>query len=195
MFYLVFVCLFFPSLGFLSFGTWPTGKNVMDITGILSLKLKVFSLLLLCVCFIRSSGGVLLSSRKPAVSKLGKCRNILYTGVASLAVGGGLCAVPFKQVSRPPCPGSCYKLHSNIYPLPDLLYMFMFCVFAAGWTPFSWLPNQKSSLSGDRQLKHFSLSDQSSTNRCHHRVRQSKSDSYGKLSVQLVKSSPSSCLL
>ncbi|XP_006796606.1 diablo homolog, mitochondrial-like [Neolamprologus brichardi] len=48
--------------------------------------------------FVRSSGGVLLSSRKPAVSKLGKWRNILYTGVASLAVGGGLCAVPFKQV-------------------------------------------------------------------------------------------------
>uniref|UniRef100_A0A3P8NWY8 Direct IAP-binding protein with low pI n=1 Tax=Astatotilapia calliptera TaxID=8154 RepID=A0A3P8NWY8_ASTCA len=45
-----------------------------------------------------SSGSVLLSSRKPAVSKLGKWRNILYTGVASLAVGGGLCAVPFKQV-------------------------------------------------------------------------------------------------
>lgn len=192
MFYLVLVCLFFfPSLGFLSFGTWSTGKNVMDFTGIRSLKLKVF----FCFCFIRSSGSVLLSSRKPAVSKLGKWRNILYTGVASLAVGGGLCAVPFKQVSRPPCLSSCYKLHSSIYPLPDLLYMFMFCVFAAGWTPFSWLPNQKSSLSGDRQLKHFSLSDQSSTNRCHHRVRQSKSGSYGKLSVQLVKSSPSSCLL
>lgn len=165
----------------------------MDFTGIRSLKLKVF--FCFCFCFIRSSGSVLLSSRKPAVSKLGKWRNILYTGVASLAVGGGLCAVPFKQVSRPPCPSSCYKLHSSIYPLPDLLYMFMFCVFAAGWTPFSWLPNQKSSLSGDRQLKHFSLSDQSSTNRCHHRVRQSKSGSYGKLSVQLVKSSPSSCLL
>lgn len=68
----------------------------MDFTGIRSLKLKVF------FCFFRSSAGVLLSSRKPAVSKLGKWRNILYTGVASLAVGGGLCAVPFKQVSRPP---------------------------------------------------------------------------------------------
>ncbi|XP_030600411.1 diablo homolog, mitochondrial-like [Archocentrus centrarchus] len=48
--------------------------------------------------FVRNSARVLFSSRKPAVSKLGKWTNVVYTGVASLAVGAGLCAVPFKQV-------------------------------------------------------------------------------------------------
>lgn len=47
----------------------------------------------------RTSARVLLSSRTPAVLKPGKWRNLLYTGVASFAVGGGLCAIPFRQVS------------------------------------------------------------------------------------------------
>ena len=47
----------------------------------------------------RTSARVLLSSRKPAFYKPGKWRNLLYTGVASFAVGGGLCAIPFRQVS------------------------------------------------------------------------------------------------
>uniref|UniRef100_A0AAQ6IRK8 Direct IAP-binding protein with low pI n=1 Tax=Anabas testudineus TaxID=64144 RepID=A0AAQ6IRK8_ANATE len=48
----------------------------------------------------RSSARVLLSSRKPEVHKLGKWTNLLYTSVASLTVGAGLCAVPFKQVEN-----------------------------------------------------------------------------------------------
>lgn len=50
-------------------------------------------------CLLRNPARALFSSRKPAVSKLGKWTNLLYTGVGSLAVGAGLCAVPFKQVS------------------------------------------------------------------------------------------------
>ncbi|XP_053177153.1 diablo IAP-binding mitochondrial protein-like [Scomber japonicus] len=48
--------------------------------------------------FLRSSSRILFSSRKPVVHKLGKWTNILYTGIASLTVGAGLCAVPFTQV-------------------------------------------------------------------------------------------------
>ncbi|XP_060902908.1 diablo IAP-binding mitochondrial protein-like [Labrus mixtus] len=44
---------------------------------------------------LRSSARVLLSSRKP-----GKWRSILFTSVASLSVGGGLCAIPFRQVDN-----------------------------------------------------------------------------------------------
>ncbi|XP_035535418.1 diablo homolog, mitochondrial-like [Morone saxatilis] len=46
---------------------------------------------------LRSSARVLLSSRKPAVHKPGQWTSIVYRSVASLTVGGGLCAVPFKQ--------------------------------------------------------------------------------------------------
>ncbi|XP_042270236.1 diablo homolog, mitochondrial-like [Thunnus maccoyii] len=53
-----------------------------------------------CLNFLRSSSRVLFSSRKPAVHKLGKWTNILYTSIASLTVGGGLCAVPFTQVDN-----------------------------------------------------------------------------------------------
>ncbi|XP_030248258.1 diablo homolog, mitochondrial-like [Sparus aurata] len=49
---------------------------------------------------LRTSARVLLSSRTPAVLKPGKWRNLLYTGVASFAVGGGLCAIPFRQVEN-----------------------------------------------------------------------------------------------
>ncbi|XP_022063853.1 diablo IAP-binding mitochondrial protein [Acanthochromis polyacanthus] len=52
------------------------------------------------VSFVRSSVRAIFSSSKAAVSKPRKWRNVLYTGVASLAVGGGLCAVPFKQVEN-----------------------------------------------------------------------------------------------
>ncbi|KAM6988027.1 diablo IAP-binding mitochondrial protein-like [Tautogolabrus adspersus] len=44
---------------------------------------------------LRSSARVLLSSRKP-----GKWKSILFTSVASLSVGGGLCAIPFRQVDN-----------------------------------------------------------------------------------------------
>ncbi|KAM8905635.1 diablo IAP-binding mitochondrial protein-like [Spinachia spinachia] len=47
---------------------------------------------------LRSSAPVRFSSRTPAVHKGVKWTNIVYTGLASLTVGGGLCAVPFKQV-------------------------------------------------------------------------------------------------
>ncbi|KAK2912876.1 diablo homolog, mitochondrial-like [Channa argus] len=50
--------------------------------------------------FLRRSARVLLSSRRPAVHKPGRWSNILYTGIASLSVGGGLCAVPFQQVEN-----------------------------------------------------------------------------------------------
>ncbi|XP_072248285.1 diablo IAP-binding mitochondrial protein-like [Leuresthes tenuis] len=48
---------------------------------------------------VRSSARALFSG-KAAVRKPNKWTNILYSGVASLAVGGGLCAVPFKQVEN-----------------------------------------------------------------------------------------------
>uniref|UniRef100_A0A3Q3X5P7 Direct IAP-binding protein with low pI n=1 Tax=Mola mola TaxID=94237 RepID=A0A3Q3X5P7_MOLML len=47
---------------------------------------------------LRGSACVLFRSRSPAVHKPGKWTNILYTSVASITVGGGLCAIPFKQV-------------------------------------------------------------------------------------------------
>ncbi|XP_040903205.1 diablo homolog, mitochondrial-like isoform X2 [Toxotes jaculatrix] len=50
--------------------------------------------------FLRNSARILLSCRKPAVHKLGKWTNVLYTSIASLTVGAGLCAVPFKQVEN-----------------------------------------------------------------------------------------------
>ncbi|KAM9359461.1 diablo IAP-binding mitochondrial protein-like [Symphorus nematophorus] len=49
---------------------------------------------------LRSPARILFSSRKPAVHKLGKWTNILYTSIASLTVGGSLCAIPFKQVEN-----------------------------------------------------------------------------------------------
>ncbi|XP_071353052.1 diablo IAP-binding mitochondrial protein-like isoform X2 [Trachinotus anak] len=48
----------------------------------------------------RSCARVLFSCKKPAVHKLGKWTNVLYTSIASLTIGGGLCAVPFKQVEN-----------------------------------------------------------------------------------------------
>ncbi|XP_054452948.1 diablo IAP-binding mitochondrial protein-like [Anoplopoma fimbria] len=51
-----------------------------------------------CFRLLRSSAPVLFGSRKPAVRKAVKWTNVLYTGIASLTVGGGLCAIPFKQV-------------------------------------------------------------------------------------------------
>ncbi|XP_041796703.1 diablo homolog, mitochondrial-like [Chelmon rostratus] len=53
-----------------------------------------------CLRLLRSSARVLFSGRKPAVHKPGKWSNILCTGVASLTVGGGLCAIPFKQAEN-----------------------------------------------------------------------------------------------
>ncbi|XP_070685712.1 diablo IAP-binding mitochondrial protein-like [Pempheris klunzingeri] len=54
----------------------------------------------ICFGLLWSSARGLFSSRVPALNKLGKWRNILYTSVASLTVGGGLCAIPFKQVDN-----------------------------------------------------------------------------------------------
>ncbi|KAM7399092.1 hypothetical protein PAMP_018384 [Pampus punctatissimus] len=53
-----------------------------------------------CLSFLRSFSRVLFSSKKPAVHKLGKWTNVLYTSIASLTVGGGLCAIPFTQVEN-----------------------------------------------------------------------------------------------
>ncbi|XP_068571413.1 diablo IAP-binding mitochondrial protein-like [Cebidichthys violaceus] len=53
-----------------------------------------------CFRLLRRSAPVLFSSGKPAVRKAVKWTNILYTGIASLTVGGGLCAIPFKQVEN-----------------------------------------------------------------------------------------------
>ncbi|XP_038549859.1 diablo homolog, mitochondrial-like [Micropterus salmoides] len=53
-----------------------------------------------CLSLIRSSARVLLSSKKPAVNKPWKWTNILYRSIASFTVGGGLCAVPFRQVEN-----------------------------------------------------------------------------------------------
>ncbi|KAF1394256.1 hypothetical protein PFLUV_G00024650 [Perca fluviatilis] len=53
-----------------------------------------------CFRLLRSSARVLFSSRKPAVHKAGKWTNILCTGIASLTVGCGLCAIPFGQVEN-----------------------------------------------------------------------------------------------
>ncbi|KAM9733827.1 diablo IAP-binding mitochondrial protein-like [Menidia menidia] len=50
-----------------------------------------------CLSFVRSSARVLLS-RNAAVRKPSKWSDIVLRGVTSFAVGGGLCAVPFKQV-------------------------------------------------------------------------------------------------
>ncbi|XP_019943716.1 diablo IAP-binding mitochondrial protein-like [Paralichthys olivaceus] len=50
--------------------------------------------------FFRSSARVLFNCKNTAVHKPRKWTNVLYTGIASLAVGGGLCAVPFKQVEQ-----------------------------------------------------------------------------------------------
>ncbi|KAM6931685.1 diablo IAP-binding mitochondrial protein-like [Lycodopsis pacificus] len=53
-----------------------------------------------CFRLLRRSAPVLFSSRKPAVHKAVKWTNVLYAGIASLTVGGGLCAIPFKQVEN-----------------------------------------------------------------------------------------------
>ncbi|XP_073347805.1 diablo IAP-binding mitochondrial protein-like [Pagrus major] len=53
-----------------------------------------------CLRLLRTSARVLLSSRKPAVHKSGKWTNLVYTSIASFAVGGGLCAIPFRQVEN-----------------------------------------------------------------------------------------------
>lgn len=48
----------------------------------------------------RNSARVLLRGKNPAVNKPNKWTNILYPSFVSLSVGGGLCAVPFKQVDN-----------------------------------------------------------------------------------------------
>ncbi|XP_020506694.1 diablo IAP-binding mitochondrial protein [Labrus bergylta] len=48
-----------------------------------------------CLRLLRSSARVLLGNRKP-----GKWKSILFSSVASLSVGGGLCAIPFRQVDN-----------------------------------------------------------------------------------------------
>ncbi|KAL6115906.1 diablo [Pungitius sinensis] len=53
-----------------------------------------------CLRLLRSSAPVLFTSSKPAVHKAVRWTNIVYTGIASLTVGGGLCAVPFRQVEN-----------------------------------------------------------------------------------------------
>ncbi|CAB1427331.1 unnamed protein product [Pleuronectes platessa] len=50
--------------------------------------------------FLRSSARVLFNCKNTTVHKPRKWTNGLYTSFASLAVGGGLCAVPFKQVEQ-----------------------------------------------------------------------------------------------
>ncbi|XP_060929009.1 diablo IAP-binding mitochondrial protein-like [Limanda limanda] len=50
--------------------------------------------------FLRSSARVLFNCKNTAVHKPRKWTNVLYTSLASFAVGGGLCAVPFKQVEQ-----------------------------------------------------------------------------------------------
>ncbi|XP_034460710.1 diablo homolog, mitochondrial-like [Hippoglossus hippoglossus] len=50
--------------------------------------------------FFRSSARVLFNCKNTAVHKPRKWTNVLYTSLASFAVGGGLCAVPFKQVEQ-----------------------------------------------------------------------------------------------
>ncbi|XP_034024243.1 diablo homolog, mitochondrial-like isoform X2 [Thalassophryne amazonica] len=52
-----------------------------------------------CFCFLRRSASVLFN-RNPAVQKLGKWTNLLNISAVSLAVGAGLCAVPFTQVEN-----------------------------------------------------------------------------------------------
>lgn len=115
----------------------------------------------------RSSARVLFSSRNPAVNKPRKWTHILYTSVASLAVGGGLCATPFRQVSGT----HPYKIYSShLQYMTNTLSHLSLCVPAAGWRLLSWLSYQTSSFSGDGQFKHFSLSDHLGSHRCHHRV-------------------------
>ncbi|KAA8594167.1 hypothetical protein FQN60_005001 [Etheostoma spectabile] len=53
-----------------------------------------------CFRLLRSSSRVLFSSRKPAVHKACRWTHMVYTGIASLTVGCGLCAIPFKQVEN-----------------------------------------------------------------------------------------------
>ncbi|XP_071400964.1 diablo, IAP-binding mitochondrial protein a isoform X2 [Centroberyx affinis] len=53
-----------------------------------------------CLSFLRSSASVLFSNRKPTVRRLGKWADIVHTSIASLSVGGALCAVPFTQVAE-----------------------------------------------------------------------------------------------
>ncbi|XP_008307311.1 diablo homolog, mitochondrial-like [Cynoglossus semilaevis] len=60
-----------------------------------SVRSATFSLRLL-----RSSSHYLFNFKKPALQKLVKFRNVLYASVASLTVGTGLCAIPFKQVEN-----------------------------------------------------------------------------------------------
>ncbi|XP_024133787.1 diablo homolog, mitochondrial [Oryzias melastigma] len=50
--------------------------------------------------FFRSSVRVLFNGFKPTLRKRSRWTNVLTSGVASVAVGGGLCAVPFKQVDN-----------------------------------------------------------------------------------------------
>lgn len=72
--------------------------------------IQLFSLF---VFLCRSSARVLLSGQKPAVHKPGKWTKVLYTSLASLTVGGGLCAVPFKQVSLSPTGTNMWKNYSS----------------------------------------------------------------------------------
>lgn len=50
-----------------------------------------------CLRLLRSSARVLFTSRKHVFQKRG---SILYTSIASVTVGAGLCAIPFKQVEN-----------------------------------------------------------------------------------------------
>merc|ERR1712168_720440 len=50
-----------------------------------------------CLSLLRSTASVLVSNKRPTFQRLGRLTDVVRTGVASLTVGTGLCAVPFTQ--------------------------------------------------------------------------------------------------
>lgn len=118
----------------------------------------------------RRAAYVLLNYRNHAIQNPGKWTNILYTSIASFAIGAGFCAVPFKQVSDVSSTISCSV---RVY-LEYVLILFLSNVSFAGWPALTRLPYQASSISGYWQFHHSSLAGHFCSNRCYHRLFQSK---------------------
>jgi len=76
-----------------------TGGLLQSRTDILLLRTNMAALRrgAVCLSFLRSSASVLVNNRRPTFQRLGRLTDVVRTGVASLSVGTGLCAVPFTQ--------------------------------------------------------------------------------------------------
>lgn len=82
---------------------------------------------------------------------------------------------------------SCYFIGRS-YKLKDEVKIRFFFppLFVASGEPLSWLPDQKSSLSGHRQFKYFPLPDHLGSHRCPHGLFKGRFQSHVKPHIRIA---------